>query len=57
MELLLGPLLIDTSCMSHKVEEPDTIAFKNYQKGLGNQFQQLFISEKGNLKLKISIQL
>lgn len=52
MELLLGPLLIDTNCMSQKVEEPDTIAFKNYQKGLGNQFQQLFISENGKSEIE-----
>lgn len=30
VSLLLGPLLMDTSNMSFKVEEPDTVAFKSY---------------------------
>ena len=32
IKLLLGPLLIDTSGMTQKVEEPDTEAFSIYQK-------------------------
>ncbi|RCK66665.1 Exopolyphosphatase [Candida viswanathii] len=52
LELLLGPLLIDTSCMTQKVEEPDTVAFENYKKSLGGQFQELFVSEDGKTEIE-----
>ncbi|KAL1573604.1 exopolyphosphatase [Candida albicans P57072] len=44
IKLLLGPLLIDTSGMTQKVEEPDTEAFSIYQKALegDEKFIQLF---------------
>ncbi|CAX43832.1 exopolypase, putative [Candida dubliniensis CD36] len=44
IKLLMGPLLIDTSCMTQKVEEPDTAAFSVYQKALAGdeKFIQLF---------------
>ncbi|EMG50694.1 PPX1 Polyphosphatase [Candida maltosa Xu316] len=47
LELLLGPLLIDTSCMTQKVEEPDTKAFDAYKQGLSysSGFQQLFVAD------------
>ncbi|KAG7661364.1 PMT4 [[Candida] subhashii] len=45
IELLLGPLVIDTSNMTQKVEEPDVEAFKVYQKALNaDAFMQEFIT-------------
>ncbi|CAK9438330.1 uncharacterized protein LODBEIA_P25540 [Lodderomyces beijingensis] len=34
VELLIGPLLVDTSNMTQKVEEPDTFAYESYKKTL-----------------------
>lgn len=53
VELLLGPLLIDTTCMSQKVEEPDIFAFNHYKKALGTQFQQLFVSSEGKNEIEV----
>lgn len=43
VSLLLGPLLMDTSNMSFKVEEPDTVAFKDYEEIL-SKHQNGFIN-------------